>query len=118
MLHLHVASQQIKWHPDIALSGYDAKESFYRVLKIYDCGMGPIEGDMDEYTETFELDRSDLIRTRNSIASKDGFFSQHEAEIREALKPSELTPMSFVKALDTLINNGDTNEGWVYVSWF
>lgn len=119
MLHLHVASQQIKWHPDTALSGWDAPEMFYRLLSLYDCAMGNAdEGEVDEYTHTFEVDREDLIKMRNSIASQDDFFRDHEKEIRAALKIIDYTPMKIVNALDTLINNSDPENDWVYVSWF
>lgn len=119
MLHLHVASQQIKWHPDVAMSGYEAQETLYDLLRLYDCAMGSVSDDeMDQYSSTFEVDRDDLIKMRNSIASQDDFFQQHESYIRKVLKISDTTPMQMVKALDVLINNSDKQSDWIYVSWF
>jgi len=119
MINLHVAKQTIKYHPEVAMSGYEAPETLYDILRIYDCGMGPVGSEeMDCYTMMYEVDRDDLIRTRNSIAAKDGFFHEHEAEIRNALKRSECSPMDIVGTLDQCINNSDHSDSWVLLSWF
>lgn len=119
MIRLHVASQQIKWHPEPAMCGWETPEALYDLLRLYDCAMGSCDGDaMDCYTNTFEVDRDDLIKMRNSIASRDSFFQEHESEIRRALKTAGLSPMAMADALDIIINNSDPDNGWVYLSWF
>lgn len=120
MLHLHVAKQTIKWAPQTAISGWDAPEMFYDLLKLYGCAMGNAdEGEVDEYTRTFEVDKQDLIRMRNSLASQDEFYLEHLPEIGQALhKLKDCSRYDAVKALDVLVNNSDPDNDWVYVSWF
>ncbi len=96
------------------LYGGDGQEALYKIFIMFDI---PITA-VDCYDDDYEVDRDDLRRLRKIIAENGPEFQEQTAEFEKTLSEASIDKEQFITALDSLINDSDQRNSYVYISWF
>lgn len=71
-----------------------------------------------EFEDSYEVERDDLRRLRKIITENGPEFQKHAAEFEETLSEASIDKEQFITALDSLINDSDQRNSYVFISWF
>ena len=111
---LHVGTvYQIEYgYPGIY--GCDGKEALYKIFRMFNIPITAI----DCYDDEYEVERDDLRRLRKIIIENAPELQEQVTEFEKTLSEAAIDKEQLITALDSLINDSDQRNSYVYISWF
>ncbi len=113
-ISLHVGTvYQIEYgYP--GLYGGDGQEALSKIFSLFQIPTSAEFG----FEDSYEVERDDLRRLRKIIAENGPEFQKQAAKFEETLSEASIDKEQLMEAIDSLINDSDQRNSYVFISWF